>query len=467
MSELRLQERNVVMGNWRSGAFHIRRPSSLGPLLRAFVSALLVGLMSTTALVGHAHAETYRLGVQDKVRIKVIDWRASKGEYKELDALEDVYTVNPAGAVSLPLVGEIPAENKTTEELSVAIAEAIQKRSGQLSRPGVSVELDKFRPIYVAGEVERPGEYEFRPRLTVLQAISIAGGLRRITEAGLLRLERDRIIATGDHERARVDLRRAIAKRARLIAEQQGLDDIPLPAELKNERDADQLISNEHALMQARADLLSSQLSGLKDVKELYEQEVQSLADKTKSLQRQIAIVKRNLGNVSSLVQRGLSVTGRELTLEQAVGDLEGRLLDTQVASVRAQEEARKAVRDADDLKSKRMESINADLQKTRHELEEAAAKLATANQLVDEATILAPRLALEREDTSLRKPAFSILRKVDGRNTQIPADQNTDLQPGDVVRVDITSSRPSSELLQPRDQAAQEEKAARATVGR
>ena len=120
-----------------------------------------------------------------------------------------------------------------------------------------------------------------------------------------------------------------------------------------------------------------------------------------------------------------------------------------------------------DDLKSKRMESINADLQKTRHELEEAAAKLTTANQLVDEATILAPRLALEREDTSLRKPAFSILRKVDGRNTQIPADQNTDLQPGDVVRVDITSSRPSSELLQPRDQAAQEEKAARATVGR
>jgi len=69
---------------------------------------------------------------------------------------------------------------------------------------------------------------------------------------------------------------------------------LPLPAELKNERDADQLISNEHALMQARADLLSSQLSGLKDVKELYEQEVQSLADKTKSLQRQIVVQSRS-----------------------------------------------------------------------------------------------------------------------------------------------------------------------------
>ncbi|HEY1541580.1 MAG TPA: polysaccharide biosynthesis/export family protein [Xanthobacteraceae bacterium] len=456
------------MRNWRSEFCRWRRSLSYEAPLRTFVSALLIGLIGSLLWTGDVRAATYRLGVQDKVRIKVIDWRASKGEYKELDALEDVYTVNPAGAVSLPLVGDIPAEGKTTEELSLVIADTIQKRSGLLSRPGVSVELDKFRPIYVAGEVEHPGEYQFRPNLTVLQAVSIAGGMRRVTEAGLLRLERDRIVATGDHNVARLELRRAIARRARLLAEQQGLDDIPMPPALKSEPDADKLIAGERALMQARADLLRSQVTGLKDVKALYEQEVRSLADKTKSLEREIALVKRNLGNVSSLVQKGLAVTGRELALEQTVGDLEGRLLDAEVASVRAQEEARKADRDADDFKSKRMESVNDDLQKTRHEVEEASAKVATANQLVDEATVVAPRLALERDDTSLRKPVYSILRKVDGKSMQIPADQNADVQPGDVVRVDIKSSRPTSEMSDRppgENQPPANDKAARAGV--
>ena len=415
---------------------------------RARVLAAL--LLAAAALVGwaaDAQADPYRLGVQDRVRIKVIDWRASKGEYQEWDALADEYTINPSGAVSLPLIGEIPAAGKTSEELGIAITQAIQKRSGVLNGPGASVEVIKFRPIYVVGEVEKPGEYEFRPNLTVLQSIGIAGGLRRVTEAGLLRLERDRIVATGTHESARYELRRLLARRARLVAEQQGQTDIPMPPELKPEPDGQRLIADERALMKARSDLLQSQLSGLKDVKILYEEEVKSLADKTASLNRQIGMAKRELGNISTLVQKGLAVGGRELALEQNVGDLEGRLLDAQVASVRAQEEARKAQRDAADLQSKRMETINDDLQKTRGEVDQAAAKLRTADQLVDEATVLAPKLALEREDTSLRKPIYSIIRKVDGKNVQTPADQNADVEPGDVVRVDITTTRPYGEL--------------------
>jgi hypothetical protein len=114
------------------------------------------------------------------------------------------------------------------------------------------------------------------------------------------------------------------------------------------------------------------------------------------------------------------------------------------------------------------MESVNDDLQKTRHDVEQAAAKVTIANQLVDEATVVAPQLALEHDDTSLRKPVYSILRKVDGKSTQIPADQNADLQPGDVVRVDIKSNRPASELSgRPTSENAPpaDDKAARAGV--
>ena len=72
-----------------------------------------------------------------------------------------------------------------------------------------------------------------------------------------------------------------------------------------------------------------------------------------------------------------------------------------------------------------------------------------------DEATVLAPRLALEREDTSLRKPVYSIIRKIDGKSVQTPAEQNAEVTPGDVVRVDIAPTRPREEL-RPHDEAAQ-----------
>jgi protein involved in polysaccharide export with SLBB domain len=323
----------------------------------------------------------------------------------------------------------------------------IQKRSGLRSQLGASVEIIKFRSVYVVGEVERPGAYEFRPNLTVLQSVGLAGGLRRVTEAGLLRLERDRIVALGAHESARLELRRAIARRARLAAERDGLTSIPVPPELRSQPDGDELIAQETALMKARADLLQSQLSGLADVKVLYEQEVKSLADKQVSLEHQLDYAKRDLASVSSLVQKGLAVNGREFALQQTVGDIESKLLDVQVASVRAQEEARKADRDAADLKSKRHESINEDLQKTRGEIDQASARLGTANQLVDEATVIAPRLALERDETNLRKPVYSVIRRRDGTSVQLAVDQNADVEPGDVVRVDIIRTDPNREL--------------------
>src|SRR5215469_3651098 len=107
------------------------------------VAILWLGALTCIGWAVDARADPYRLGVQDKVRIKVIDWRAAKGEYQEWDALADDYAVNPSGAVSLPLIGEIPAEGRTSDELARAITEAIQQRSGVLNRPGASVEVIK------------------------------------------------------------------------------------------------------------------------------------------------------------------------------------------------------------------------------------------------------------------------------------------------------------------------------------
>src|SRR3546814_18555875 len=45
-----------------------------------------------------------------------------------------------------------------------------------LRSPSVNVQVTKYRPFYIMGEVAKPGEYPYRPGMTVLTAVSTAGG---------------------------------------------------------------------------------------------------------------------------------------------------------------------------------------------------------------------------------------------------------------------------------------------------
>ena len=105
-----------------------------------------------------------RLEAGDKLRVTVF------GE----DKLSGDYQVNTAGFVSLPLAGSVKVSGMTGPELERALE---QKFKGPyLRNPRVTVEVLTFRPFYVLGEVQKPGEYPFRTGLNVLSAMAIAGG---------------------------------------------------------------------------------------------------------------------------------------------------------------------------------------------------------------------------------------------------------------------------------------------------
>ncbi|KPF83025.1 polysaccharide biosynthesis protein [Brevundimonas sp. AAP58] len=106
----------------------------------------------------------YRLGPADKVRINVFGEEALTGEF----------TVGNSGKVSLPLIGEVQAEGLTIAELQESIAEAL--RQGYINEPRVNAEVLNYRPFYILGEVNTPGEYPYTANLTVLNAVATAGG---------------------------------------------------------------------------------------------------------------------------------------------------------------------------------------------------------------------------------------------------------------------------------------------------
>ena len=111
---------------------------------------------------------TARVPVQlapgDRIRVTVFGEEKLSGEYD----------IDSAGFVSLPLAGTVKASGLTRTQLEGNLA---RKLRGEFLRdPKITVDIASYRPFYILGEVEKPGEYSYKSGLNVLSATAIAGG---------------------------------------------------------------------------------------------------------------------------------------------------------------------------------------------------------------------------------------------------------------------------------------------------
>ncbi|HXW64791.1 MAG TPA: polysaccharide biosynthesis/export family protein [Burkholderiaceae bacterium] len=90
--------------------------------------------------------------------------------------LSGVFDVNPDGALDLPLIGTVKVVGRTPLEVERTIA-ARYKSGKFLEQPKVQVAVVEYRPIYIFGEVLKPGAYSFRNGLNALTAVTEAGGI--------------------------------------------------------------------------------------------------------------------------------------------------------------------------------------------------------------------------------------------------------------------------------------------------
>ena len=106
----------------------------------------------------------YRLGPGDKVRVTVFGESDLSGEYQ----------IDGSGMVRLPLVGTLQASGVTAPSLEQNIAAALEE--GYIKNPRVNVEITLYRPFYIIGAVNRPGQYPFVDHMSALNAVALAGG---------------------------------------------------------------------------------------------------------------------------------------------------------------------------------------------------------------------------------------------------------------------------------------------------
>ena len=139
---------------------------------------LLFCLLWPALLAAQAENGDYRLSVGDQVRVTVYGHEDLSGEF----------SVDADGGISLPLIGDMKAKDRTTKELSQAITDTLQP--DYLKNPRVSTEVLSYRPYYVMGEISQPGSYPFIKGMTVVNAVAMAGGFTYRARKGRITIVR-------------------------------------------------------------------------------------------------------------------------------------------------------------------------------------------------------------------------------------------------------------------------------------
>lgn len=159
------------------------RAGGLSCRLAAALLPLMVTACATPNLVERPSVGSfaYRIGPGDRLRV------ATYGE----ERLTGEFVVNASGEIAFPLLGPVPAAGMTVEAFN---AELQGRLAAQYMRnPRVSVEMVNLRPVYILGEVQRPGEFPYGDRMSIYALVAKAGGFtyRANQNYVLVRGERD------------------------------------------------------------------------------------------------------------------------------------------------------------------------------------------------------------------------------------------------------------------------------------
>jgi polysaccharide biosynthesis/export protein len=130
---------------------------------------------ATTPVPGSPKAEVrsadtspdYRLVPGDKLRIEV---------YRDAQ-LSQSLQVRPDGKITLPLIGDVRAEGRTSNELREALVSSLKEYN---TNPVVTVIVVETNPpvFYVMGEVNSPGTFPIKGQISAVQALAMAGGFK-------------------------------------------------------------------------------------------------------------------------------------------------------------------------------------------------------------------------------------------------------------------------------------------------
>lgn len=405
-----------------------------------FAAARLIGaaavlLLALAALPAAAQdPEEYALRAQETISIKVGKWDPVQGIYTDWPSLGGEYRIGPAGRFSMPMAGEIAAAGLTPEELAATIRDKLNRAMGHDGRIEAAVTVADFAPIYVLGAVQSPGAYAYAPGLTVVQGLTLAGGMPRGATA-FLRTERSALASLGEYRVMELELLRHLATAARLQAELDGAAEIPVPERVDAAPMGQEFMSREREIFEARQASFETSLSQLADLEALLRERVSSLNEQIALRDEQLDLLREELSNAAQLVERGLSVESRRSSLQRQVADQEVRGLELETALLNAEQNLNEVDQDRSNLINDRRRFLVENIRSERSEIAKLEVRMETQAALYSE--------ALQYGDGFMQQdapgaPIFLVTRRTDGGTTTLELGRTDPLRPGDVLEVTL-----------------------------
>ena len=253
---------------------------------------------------------------------------ASKGSSIELSYVESIrvrvwgnaelsgdYNLDPHSALSFPRIGRIETAGLTTAELERLLADKLSA----LTRTDVTVAVDvtRYRPYFIMGQVAQAGAIEWRPGLKVIQAISLAHGVIRSTTDDAAGQSR----GIGQRQ-SESQLVFALVQLARLKAEREGkavvdmssqIDTLISRAPEESRATLTALIARQNPMLQEQRAMMQTQIDGLHRDRKSAERELEAASTQEKAVLGQLELTRAQLADIEGLRARQLVTKSRYL----------------------------------------------------------------------------------------------------------------------------------------------------------
>ena len=342
--------------------------------------------------------------------------------------------IDAVGHLSMPILGDVEAAGKSLSQVK-AILRKLLIAKNIMREPEVTVEVGEYRPVYVGGDVVKPGAYPYRPGMTARDAVALAEGYDLLHLRG-----RDPMLeaadARGDYDTYAVEFAKQTARIARLKAELSGGPGVDLKA-----------LGNLPVEPSVLAEIIQFENQQLAADREDRDREKASLGRMIKQTQDQLAALQheqqeganardqqqKNLARAREMMQRGLLAMARLEDNQRAFAAAQNQLFDTQARAAQAQ-------KDLEDLTRKLQTTDDQRHIQLLQELRDAVTQSATARYRLDAATEKVRYTAgggLRGEPAAAHDPPeVTIYRLVNGVQQKSRANEGTMLNPGDNVEI-------------------------------
>jgi polysaccharide export outer membrane protein len=365
-------------------------------------------------------------------------------------SLTGAFPVGADGTIGYPILGNVDVANKATVEIGDAIGKALAEHLPNLS---VAVTVKEYAPVFIVGEIQKPGKYEFRPGMIALELFALGGGLREVatrTDMSGVQL----IAAQQDYEDMALQLLGLEIKQARLEAE---LKDMPFDGKVESVSVRDpsvvqQIVSAETGIYNLRLEALKSEQVNLETQSRNFAEEIETLTKTGALRNEQFELLRQDVEAAQELVAKGASTQSALRERKRDLLAMNQQLLDFGSFLARARQNRNEVERRLLELSSNRHNTAALEIRDIRLDILRLRQKMAFSGQTMAEIGLTAKHVnAMENTVDTV----FTRVRLVDGNYKESAIDEHAELQSGDVVRVRLVANRAGeSAVLPPTRQA-------------